>query len=160
MGARVSYVCPCQYCQACIYSFKTVLLINNSWLKSSVSLYFISFYFAFFLNCIFLCMCVCVFERLYVTYLNIKIRIIMKLVLKKKMKNIKKLPIPVDTHLLIYLYLTNNLFHHTILLYLALIRPTFCTLEIGLSQIKVKREKNNTDNYKQPRSILGHCSKS
>ena len=60
--------------------FKKVLLINNSWLKSSVSLYFISFYFAFFFNCIFLCMCVCVFERLYVTYLNIKIRIIMKLV--------------------------------------------------------------------------------
>ena len=146
MGARVSHVCPCRYCQTCIYSFKTVLLIKKSWLKSSVSLYFISFYFAFFLNCIFLCMCVCVFERLYVTYLNIKIRIIMKLVLKKKMKNIKKLPIPIDTHLLIYLYLINSLFHHTILLYLALIRPMFRALELGLSKIKVKRIKNNNGN--------------
>ena len=76
------------------------------------------------------------------------------------MKNIKKLPIPIDTHLLIYLYLTNNLLHHKILLYLALIRPMFCTLELGLGQFKVKRKKNNNDNYKQPRSILGHCSKS
>ena len=76
------------------------------------------------------------------------------------MKNKKKLLILIDTHLLIYLYLINNLFHHTILLYLALIRPMFCTLELGLSQIEIKRIKNNNDNYKQPRSIPGHYSKS
>ena len=42
----------------------------------------------------------------------------------------------------------------------ALIRPMFCTLELGFSQIKTKRMKNNNDNYKQPRSAQGHCSKS
>ena len=36
------------------------LVAKNSCLKSSVPLYFVSFYFAFFLNYIFLCMCLCV----------------------------------------------------------------------------------------------------
>ena len=64
------------------------------------------------------------------------------------------------THLLIYLYLINNLFHHTISFHLALIRPIFCTLQLGFRQIKIKRMKNNNDNYKQSSSAQGHCSKS
>ena len=62
------------------------------------------------------------------------------------MKNKKNLPILIGTHLLIYWYLINNLFHHTVVLYLALIRPMFCTLELGLSQIKIKLIRNNNDN--------------
>ena len=73
--------------------------------------------------------------------MNIKTKIVVKLISKNILKEeyvYEKLQILTDIYLLIYLYLVKFLLYHIILLYLALIRPKFCNLELDLSKIKIK----------------------